>query len=1255
MKRLLIALLLGFLCPGALLAADRIEVYPVVDPAAGKAMPERHGLVLGSHDVELAWAQAEIPGVAGFRVLGSRADALDEEAALLAEVAGPDAVSARIGGLMVGTAYRFTVAAVDGDGTVLAVSDPVVAVTAANSYPWSDDLEGTLDDWDTTGSQWTLTDSWSSSPTHSFTDSPDSNYQDATARKLVTAVNLMTALKPVLTFSQFYNIMTDGDVGLVEVSADGGANWAVVGAVTGSSGGWLTERIDLSPYRGNLNLQVRWRLVTGTSGVSDGWYVDDVTVGETPYPVLGLPVYDNVNSAAHSDSLWFDAAWQRRTGGSGPGYCFDDSPWTPIPDYLTSKLTLVNDLDLSSATHPWLVFQHKLDLAFQNFAKVEASIDGGANWSVLRTWTGPAAVADWSQAVVDLSAFAGGNLRLRFHLQNQGVNDGGGWELDKIQIQDVPETLTLSLTANNSDRADLAWTAYAGGDFGSYEVYRSTTGDFLLDKDLVAEITVSGTTTLQNAVDPATVYYYQVFVANAEGRYLGRSQIIPRPAFVIPVSAYPYGTDLESGGSEFLPSGTWALTSETAHSGSTSWSDSPGGNYANSTQYALTLKVDLAGGAATRPALSFWHQYGFENNVDWGYVDVSTDGGTTFVPIYTVTGASGGWKQADIDLTAYRGQVLQVRWRVSTSAGGQADGWHVDDIALAENMESTPVYPLVDDFNNSTVTRARWLAGSFDLVTPSDNGTAYWSNRPTGGLADLYPGHTLLVLGQPLDLSSAVEPQLRFRYRAYENPYNSAETYLQVSTDDGNTWTSLYHLPEAASWTTAQVGMDTYGGAASVLLRFYSYDGENAGANPWCDIEDLSLTDQPLDVTLQLADNQPYEATLGWDGSGDPDFARYVIKYGTTPNLTAASATLTEITTAGTTTFAHSGLSPYDVYYYKVFVYDTQGVYSDGSNEIVRSVLEPVLLAYPFSDDLESGAGNFLADLPWALSAETAHSGSWSWSDSPGANYANSLTRSFIFKIDLDGGSAVRPELSFWHQYGLQTGADYGFVDVSTDGGTSYTPVYYITGTSGQWRHARIDLTSYRGQILTLRFRLKTDASTQDDGWHVDDIALAESALPDPGNPFSESFDDSLAVMAQWVPGGFGLKGPGRDGSPYMTNRPTGYLPDYYPGHTLLGLGGEVDLSGAVHPQIHLWYRGYDNPYNSAQTYLQISQDGGETWSNLRHFGMTDAWAEDQIDLEAYASPVPVQLRINAYDGESGGSQPYFDLDDFTITETPGR
>jgi hypothetical protein len=96
-----------------------------------------------------------------------------------------------------------------------------------------------------------------------------------------------------------------------------------------------------------------------------------------------------------------------------------------------------------------------------------------------------------------------------------------------------------------------------------------------------------------------------------------------------------------------------------------------------------------------------------------------------------------------------------------------------------------------------------------------------------------------------------------------------------------------------------------------------------------------------------------------------------------------------------------TGLAPSTVYYYKVFVYDSLGVYSAGSNEVQRSAYDVVLVSYPFSDDMESGGSSFLADQPWAITTETSHSGSRSWSDSPGGNYGNSIAMGLILQVDL--------------------------------------------------------------------------------------------------------------------------------------------------------------------------------------------------------------------------------------------------------------
>ena len=186
-----------------------------------------------------------------------------------------------------------------------------------NGYPFLDDMEGDLHLWDLTATSWDTTSSWSFSPTHSWTDSPDTNYANSSDRKLVTSINLSAAQRPVLTFQSAYNIETDGDWGCVEVKEDESELWERVFAVSGSSSGWRQERIDLAPYVGNLNLKLRWRMKANSSGHNDGWYVDDVSMAESPGPTSAPPFFDNFNSPGHSDSLWLAGPWRMVPDGMG--------------------------------------------------------------------------------------------------------------------------------------------------------------------------------------------------------------------------------------------------------------------------------------------------------------------------------------------------------------------------------------------------------------------------------------------------------------------------------------------------------------------------------------------------------------------------------------------------------------------------------------------------------------------------------------------------------------------------------------------------------------------------------------------------------------------------------------------------------------------------------------------------------------------------------------------------------------------------
>lgn len=123
------------------------------------------------------------------------------------------------------------------------------------------------------------------------------------------------------------------------------------------------------------------------------------------------------------------------------------------------------------------------------------------------------------------------------------------------------------------------------------------------------------------------------------------------------------------------------------------WSDLGDG-----VNYTLTRAFDLAGVAA--PVFSFASYWSIEEDWDYGYVEVSTDGGATWELLpdmdgfFTTTDPNGnnlgvgltgeGQGTLRFDLAAYAGQAIQLRLLYGTDAAVQENGWFVDDFALAD-------------------------------------------------------------------------------------------------------------------------------------------------------------------------------------------------------------------------------------------------------------------------------------------------------------------------------------------------------------------------------------------------------------------------------------------------------------------------------------------------------------------------------------------------------------------------------------------
>jgi hypothetical protein len=155
----------------------------------------------------------------------------------------------------------------------------------------------------------------------------------------------------------------------------------------------------------------------------------------------------------------------------------------------------------------------------------------------------------------------------------------------------------------------------------------------------------------------------------------------------------------------------------------------------------------------------------------------------------------------------------------------------------------------------------------------------------------------------------------------------------------------------------------------------------------------------------------------------------------------------------------------------------------------------PVVAVPPlFSDDMEAGTSNWIADAPWGLTTDYAHSTSHAWTDSPAGYYDNNMNVSLQTAAPIAiANSITTPVLGFWHIYNTESGYDYGYVEVSSDGGSSWTTLARYSGTNLTWSKVEIDLSAYKGQSILVRFRFASDGSVIYDGWYIDDVTIGQS------------------------------------------------------------------------------------------------------------------------------------------------------------------
>lgn len=155
-------------------------------------------------------------------------------------------------------------------------------------------------------------------------------------------------------------------------------------------------------------------------------------------------------------------------------------------------------------------------------------------------------------------------------------------------------------------------------------------------------------------------------------------------------------------------------------------------------------------------------------------------------------------------------------------------------------------------------------------------------------------------------------------------------------------------------------------------------------------------------------------------------------------------------------------------------------------------------------------------DLPdKVISLATPHSGGNMWYSGADQNWADvKLSRTVTVP------NAADAKFWMWNNYVIEADWDFGFVEVSTDGGATWNEQkvyaeggalvstndgyadpngrmvdfgnkkYGLTGSTGGWRHDYVDLSSFAGQTVQVRLRYATDEAFVERGWFADDFSV---------------------------------------------------------------------------------------------------------------------------------------------------------------------
>ncbi|MEM5565565.1 reprolysin-like metallopeptidase [Psychroserpens sp. AS72] len=496
-----------------------------------------------------------------------------------------------------------------------------------------------------------------------------------------------------------------------------------------------------------------------------------------------------------------------------------------------------------------------------------------------------ATVTTTTYQVTGLSPSTAYNFRIK--AKDAAVNESGFSNTANITTLNPPDTqapstpLNLVASGTTQTTTNLNWSASSDnvGVVG-YDIYQGST---IIGSASTTSAAISGLTANTN-------YTYRVRAKDAAGNVSGFSNTVN--VTTLPnstngcsggISSFPYAEGFENTLGAWTQSSVddinWTVDANGTPSSGTGPSSASQGSYyvfveasGNNTGYpnkqAILNSPCFNLSALSEATFSFkYHQFGSAN---MGSIDLeaSDDNGASWASIWNSTGNLGNtWLTADVDLGAYIGGSVQLRFNRVTGNTWQAD-LAIDDVSLSEGGNTggngcsggISSYPYSEGFEN---TLGAWTQSSADDLnwTVDANGTpssgtgpssavqgSYYIYVEASGNNTGYPTKQAIINSPCFDLSGQTSATFTFNYHQYGST-NMGTIDLEASDDNGATWTSIWSDSgnKGNSWQSASVNLSAYTGG-SVQLRFNRVTGNTWQADIAIDNINLS-TGTSKDVT----------------------------------------------------------------------------------------------------------------------------------------------------------------------------------------------------------------------------------------------------------------------------------------------------------------------------------------------------------------------------------------------------------------------